>query len=176
MCVDLNSLFQNETFAKDHAYFIFENLFIDEEEDDEISDDLSESPDLSDDENAQEDIKQELLKEMARLKERLPDIHEASKTNETVKTVQEIVKHDTKKEPSTSPLTPIKKSRFTVKHRRSVSFGDVSERLFSQEQSQPAINFSEGTTVYRIIWKTTRSYIHTDRQRLMRTRAKICFY
>jgi len=116
---------------------------IDEEDDDEISDDLSESPDLSDDENAQEDIKQELLKEMARLKERLPDIHEASKTNETVKTVQEIVKHDTKKEPSTPPLTPIKKSRFTVKHRRSVSFGDVSERLFSQEQSQPAINFSE---------------------------------
>ena len=51
------------------------------------------------------------------------------------------MKENLKKDPppTLTPLSPpptIKKSRFTIRHRRSVSFGQVSERLFSQEQYQ----------------------------------------
>ena len=101
----------------------------------ETESDLSVTPDVSDDENAMEDI----IRERERLREKLTSSSPTSvqdkdeKSDFTEKTIL-----------SASSEQTDNKSRFSIR-RRAVSFGEVSERLFSQEQDQPSASFSTVT-------------------------------
>ena len=101
----------------------------------ETESDLSVTPDVSDDENAMEDI----IRERERLREKLTSSSPTSvqdkdeKSDFTEKTIL-----------SASSEQTDNKSRFSIR-RRAVSFGEVSERLFSQEQDQPRKPFSTVT-------------------------------
>ena len=103
----------------------------------ETESDLSVTPDVSDDENAMEDI----IRERERLREKLTASSSSSVQDKDEK--RDFTEKTTSS--SSSEQQPHNnKSRFGIR-RRAVSFGEVSERLFSQEQDQPRPSFSTVT-------------------------------
>ena len=126
---------QNTTNNDEHHEDLDHDESSTELEIEETESDLSVSPDVLDDENAMEDI----IRERERLREKLTT---SSSVQQEENEKRSQVKFTEKTISSSEP--PHNKSRFAIR-RRAVSFGEVSERLFSQEQDQQSASFSTVT-------------------------------